>query len=1430
MDNFRTSTGSGGNTVVETTLTCGGFTWNTGNCAVSGVGIELNAASSAIVCNASTDQYVLRPKIGNANWGGINGATVGAPTQTMSVSYTTAATDSLTVTNTNDSGAGSLRDAITYANANAVEDNITFDIPGAGPHTIALSSDLPTISDDGISIDGTTQSGAFCGQLTTGTQHTLKIQIDGTSASNEAFSVTGDNVTIMGLSIYGFPRLAIEQQSLATTTLADCLYLGLHADGTTLSPNATDPTYNPNVLATGASFTFNNSVLAAADADAADKGINLTSVSGASITGNLIGLKADGLTDGSISREAINITGTSTNVTIGGATPATRNVIANAGAQGIKANASGTVTIIGNFLGTDRTGLVAKGNRNEAIRVADGTVTIGGTDSGEGNVISGTTNDDGIYIVNASPTVTILGNLIGVAADGTTPMGNSSSGIDVGSNASSVYIGDGTAVGLNVIANNGDDGVELTTTSYAAVVGNNIYNNTNMAIELVSGALHNANDISDVDTGGNDLLNYPVFSSVGANGTTTVSYDITLDVPADADGYRIDFFLNSAVDSTGSGEGETHLGNIDVAHSGGATNFVGNFSANTTVDVGDLIAATTTRKTGASSYDITSEFSLNEVAVTAIDPLVVTNTNDSGEGSLRDVITFANTNTTSDAITFAISGAGPHVISPLTALPTITDDNVSIDGTSQSGTVCNTLVNGTPHILNIQIDGASSTDAEGLYVNADNVALSGLSITGFDSRAIRISGPSNNASVDCSYLGVNPDGTTKNGNARGDSVGSVLVLAGDGATVTRSVVSGNDDDSGDVGVYISGESAVLTGNIIGLTADGSTALGNGNYGFNIRPEATNTTIGGVLSSDRNIISGNGGSGLYITGTTTVTILGNYIGTDVTGLIDRGNGNSGITADSSTNGLTVGGTTAGARNVISGNGDDGIYLVGATNISILGNYIGLGADGSTLARNTVHAINANSINGLAIGNGLATGRNVLVGTSIGLNLTGTSTNVSINDNYLNTDSSGNIPTLSGLDGIVINGPVTTLDILNNVIGQVDQDKIEFWGSSAATSVTIQGNNIGVGADGTTDISGGVGLVGVRIWAGYTVTGLALDGNMIANSGDSGVYFDSSVIGVLTGNIIEANGSAGVEVINAGAAVAIYQNSIFGNTGLGIDIGTSDVTENDTNDVDTGPNALLNFPVIKSASGDGTTIFYDFDLDTISNLDGYRIDFYLNSAGDPLNHGEGETHLGFIDIAHAGGNLNFSGSFTGTQAIDESAVISATATRKTGASSYDVTSEFSLNYNSDAATELTASKSVDVFDPTSAGLYALPGNDIISSMTVTNVGNSAADTDTIVVIDAVPSEMTFYNGDMDEGGPATQPIYFTQTGGANLTFTYAADAAFSNSPSRPANMAGCTYTPSAGYDSNVTYVCFNPKGAMASGDPDPTFTVQFRARIK
>jgi len=145
------------------------------------------------------------------------------------------------------------------------------------------------------------------------------------------------------------------------------------------------------------------------------------------------------------------------------------------------------------------------------------------------------------------------------------------------------------------------------------------------------------------------------------------------------------------------------------------------------------------------------------------------------------------------------------------------------------------------------------------------------------------------------------------------------------------------------------------------------------------------------------------------------------------------------------------------------------------------------------------------------------------------------------------------------------------------------------------------------------------------------------------------------------------------------------------------------------------------------------------------------------------------------------------------------------------------------------DLKVDKSIEVYDPGALGLYGLPGNDVIYTITVTNEGTGGVDTDTMVLIDRMPAELSFYNGDIDDGGPEVNPVAFSETG-SGLTLNYAADVAFSNFATDPANFAACGYVPAAGYDPNVTYICINPKGAMAAGNPDPNFSVQFRAQIK
>jgi len=145
---------------------------------------------------------------------------------------------------------------------------------------------------------------------------------------------------------------------------------------------------------------------------------------------------------------------------------------------------------------------------------------------------------------------------------------------------------------------------------------------------------------------------------------------------------------------------------------------------------------------------------------------------------------------------------------------------------------------------------------------------------------------------------------------------------------------------------------------------------------------------------------------------------------------------------------------------------------------------------------------------------------------------------------------------------------------------------------------------------------------------------------------------------------------------------------------------------------------------------------------------------------------------------------------------------------------------------AAPTLSAAKTVDVYDPQTLGLYAIPGNDVIYTITVENTGAGEIDSGSLILIDFMPPEVSYFNGDIDDGGPETDPVAFETTSGG-LTLDFAADVGFSDAATQPTNFANCTYTPAAGYDPDVTYICFNPKGVMSG---QSTMSVSFRARIE
>lgn len=154
---------------------------------------------------------------------------------------------------------------------------------------------------------------------------------------------------------------------------------------------------------------------------------------------------------------------------------------------------------------------------------------------------------------------------------------------------------------------------------------------------------------------------------------------------------------------------------------------------------------------------------------------------------------------------------------------------------------------------------------------------------------------------------------------------------------------------------------------------------------------------------------------------------------------------------------------------------------------------------------------------------------------------------------------------------------------------------------------------------------------------------------------------------------------------------------------------------------------------------------------------------------------------------------------------------------------------------ATTSLDAIKTVAVYDPTSSGLYSVPGNDVIYTFSIVNTGDTNIASDSMVLIDKFPDEIMFWNGDIDANGPdyfsGSTPVGFVQSSGNGVSLTYNTDVRFSTGTVKPANFSACsTVAVDNIYRADLTYICLNPKGILSAGATDPSIAISFRAQIK
>ncbi len=493
-----------------------------------------------------------------------------------------------------------------------------------------------------------------------------------------------------------------------------------------------------------------------------------------------------------------------------------------------------------------------------------------------------------------------------------------------------------------------------------------------------------------------------------------------------------------------------------------------------------------------------------------------------------------------------------------------------------------------------------------------------------------------------------------------------LYAGSDGSSVRGLVIHGFVVNGIDIA---SSHGNTVTGNYVGTDQSGTNAVAN-QIGINVW-NSNNTQIGLAGANQGNLISGNSSMGVYVGGGSTGTrIQANTIGLNAAGSAAIPNGR-GVMIETA-NGSVVGGTTAAARNVISGNLASGVDLLnGAAGNSLLGNYIGTDASGLIAIGNEV-GVNLSAAGVNAIGGGLAGERNVVAGNTRSELRIQNGGGDTVRGNFFGTDRTGNAA-LSVVSANAVDFANTAVGITFGGSSANQGNVVAGWfysGPTASGGYVLEGNRFGIQASGTGffGISGGVYIDSSNTRIGGTAAGA---GNTIA--GNTGGIF---VRGFPTANV---------------TGVSILGNSIYGNTLLGIDlqVGGTGVTGNDADDSDGGPNNAQNFPLLTSATVSGLSTTITGQLTSTPNTT-FRVEFFASPSGHSSGHGEGQIFLGFVTVVTDSAGFASVDSTHGAISIPAGYVISATATVQISPGVFGDTSEFAANV---VAVELNAAPVLD-----------------------------------------------------------------------------------------------------------------------------------------
>jgi CSLREA domain-containing protein len=578
---------------------------------------------------------------------------------------------------TTDPGGCTLREAINAANLSSYI-TINFDIPGSGVQTISPLTPLPAIASP-TKIDAYTQSGASPNTDPIGDNAVLMIELSGANVvvpvgdpPADGFVLSGGLAVIQGFVINRFGGAGIRISSPANEISGN--FIGTDATGTSA----------------GAARAF----------------------------GNQVGVLID---DGFLNE-------------VGCTFAEMRNVISGNHEDGVKIVDPATFNDVqGNFIGTDKTGLLIfdtntqpLGNGDAGVAIYDssdnligGQVGFGGTEranldgiappefgttpSDPSNIIGG--NRDGVEItsgISGAIRNLVHGNFIGTDYTRAAKLGNTRDGVRLGQDAALNEIGcDDLDLG-NVITNNTGCGVNLlATASTGNLIGHNsIFANGGLGIDLGNDGV-TPNDALDADpvpspspgptpVAPNNYQNFPVLASAVTENDTTING--SLDSRPETE-FVIEFFYSDAKDPSGNGEGQVFLDTWTVTTDANGHYDLVDFNPNTPVPAGKWITATATDPDGN-----TSEFS-NAVQVGS---LSVNKTGPSSPLTIGQTSTYTITVTNNDTSNDVASATVQELIPADLDLITATGTNWICSALVAQVTTC-TFSGGT-----IDADGGTS--------------------------------------------------------------------------------------------------------------------------------------------------------------------------------------------------------------------------------------------------------------------------------------------------------------------------------------------------------------------------------------------------------------------------------------------------------------------------------------------------------------------------------------------------------------------------------------------------------------------------------------------------------------------------------------------------------------------------------------------------